>query len=106
MRRNRAVHASPTHPRGELVAVADGSGGTWLYGTAVDGGHKKGGAIFELKAGACDVNVTALVVGTPRARPVSSLSPEALQALRNPLLYVGAKKMFKAAGFPVTGDGP
>jgi hypothetical protein len=31
---------------------------------------------------------------------------EAQRALRNPLLYVGASKMFKGSGFPVTGIGP
>jgi hypothetical protein len=100
-----ASGGAPTHPRGELVAVADGSGGTWLYGSTVTGGQKNDGAVFELKAGACDANVTGLVVRPPHAAAARPPSPAAQQALRNPLLYVGAEKMFKAAGFPVPGDG-
>lgn len=101
-----ASGGAPTHPRGELVAVADGSGGTWLYGSSLQGGANNKGAIFELKAGACNSAVTGLVVRPPRTAAPRTRSPAAQQALQNPLLYVGAKKMFKAAGFPVTGDGP
>jgi len=96
----------PTHPRGELVAVPDDSGGTWLYGSSVTGGAYNDGTVFELKAGACNAEVTGLVVRPPHAAAARPLSPAAQQALRNPLLYVGAEKMFKAAGFPVTSDGP
>jgi hypothetical protein len=48
-----------------------------------------------------------LVVRRPHhAAAASSLTPAQLKALSNPLLYVGAGKMFKAAGFPVAGDEP
>jgi hypothetical protein len=100
-----AASGAPTHPRGELVAVADGSGGTWLYGSSVDGGANNEGAVFELKAGACSSSVAAPGFFSPPHMP-PRLSPAAEKALGNPLLYVGASKMFKAAGFPVTGNGP
>jgi hypothetical protein len=100
-----AAPGAPTHPRGELVAVADGSRGTWLYGSSVDGGGNHAGAVFRLKAGACNASVAAPgFFSPPHMAPV--LSSAAQRALLNPLLYVGASKMFKAAGFPVTGNGP
>jgi hypothetical protein len=100
-----AASGAPTHPRGELLAVADGSGGTWLYGSAVDGGAGNTGAVFELKAGACNASVAGpTFFSPPHMAPV--LSSAAQRALLNPLLYVGAAKMFKAAGFPVIGNGP
>jgi uncharacterized repeat protein (TIGR03803 family) len=100
-----AASGAPTHPRGELVAVADGTGGTWLYGSSVDGGANNEGAVFELKAGACSSSVAAPGFFSPPHMP-PRLSPAAAKALGNPLLYVGAAKTFKAAGFPVTGNGP
>jgi hypothetical protein len=100
-----AASGAPTHPRGELVAVADGTGGTWLYGSSVDGGAGNTGAVFELKAGACSSSVAAPGFFSPPHMP-PRLSPAAEKALGNPLLYVGAAKTFKAAGFPVTGNGP
>jgi hypothetical protein len=99
-----AASGAPTHPRGELVAVADGSGGTWLYGSSVDGGANNAGSVFELKAGACNGSVMAAALSSGAQLP--QLSLEAQRALNNQLLYVGASKMFKGSGFPVTGYGP